>query len=409
MKINLEKLRTASMALALSTERERNLFLKNFAEILKKRKHMIIRANVKDVEKARKNKLPVAFIQRLILDAGGIETMYDKLKSVINLSSGVGEVIGPTVRRRGLLVQKRRVPLGVLLVIYESRPEVTVDVAALCIKSGNVAILKGGSEAKFTNQVLHRCITDSLFRTALSRDSVTFIAGRKEVKQLLRRNDRIDLVIARGGYKMVKSIMNESTIAVLAHAAGGARIYVDKSADQSIAARVIVNSKTDKAAACNSLDTILVHRSIAHTFLPKIAQLLNSHGVSLLGGRDAARIIKVKHITEKEWHKEFLGLQVGVKIVKDVTDATAFMNKYGKRHSEGIVARDVQKIRQFTRSVDAAGLFVNCSTRLHDGYVFGLGSEMGISTGKLHARGPVGLKELTTYTWEVYGKGNIRE
>ncbi|HEY4473636.1 MAG TPA: glutamate-5-semialdehyde dehydrogenase [Candidatus Paceibacterota bacterium] len=393
--MNLQKIKQAALRLSQTTEAKRNLFLKNLSRALFRNRKKIIAANVKDRARAKTANLPTAFIERLVLDEKGVQHLTAKLKSLVRLKSGLGEVIEKTKQKNGLVLKKIRTPLGVLAVIYEARPEVTIDVAALCIKSGNAAILKGGSEALSTNKALYECIRIALRESNLPVDALYFIAtgNRKVTDALLKRHDVIDLVIARGGYGMVRGVMEKSNIPVLAHAAGGARIYVDKSADLEMAEKIIVNAKITKPAACNSVDTILVHRAIARTFVPKITNALHRKDVAIVNG---------------QWDTEFLALKVGIQVVKDSNEAIAFINQHTKKHTEGIIATDTRVIRDFVNGIDAAALFVNCSTRLHDGYVFGLGSEMGISTSKLHARGPVGLKELTTYKWEMYGTGNIR-
>lgn len=373
-------------------------FLAQLAKIIWDNRKQIISANKRDIAKAQKEALPEAFVKRLVMDEKKIKSVITRLREVAKLKSGLREVIESRKLAKGLILKKVRVPLGTILIIYESRPEVTIDVAALCIKSGNKAILKGGSDSLGTNTVLYGCIKKALAKTGFPADTVTFIAtsDRSVTDALLKRNDLIDLVIARGGYGLVKRVTELSTVPVLAHSAGGARIFVDKSADLASAERIIINAKISNPSACNSLDTILVHKSIANSFVPKISEILKAKGVNVL-------------VSQKDWGKEFLSMTVSIKIVKDVKEAVDFMNTYGKQHSEGIVARDKKVIKYFTESVDAAGLFINCSPRLHDGYIFGLGAEMGIATGKLHARGPVGLKELTTYQWEAYGSGHIRE
>lgn len=375
-----------------------NDFLVKLSKIIWENRNQIISANKRDVAKAQKEKLPEAFVKRLVMDEKKIKSVITRLREVAKLKSGLREVIESRKLAKGLILKKVRVPLGTILIIYESRPEVTVDVAALCIKSGNKAILKGGSDSLGTNTVLYGCIKKALAQTGFSADTVKFIAtsDRSVTDALLKRNDLIDLVIARGGYGLVKRVTELSTVPVLAHSAGGARIFVDKSANLKDAEKIIINAKTSNPSACNSLDTILVHKSIANIFVPKISEALKAKGVNVL-------------VSQKDWGKEHLSMTAGIKVVKDVKEAVEFMNKYGKQHSEGIVAKDKKVIKYFTESVDAAGLFINCSPRLHDGYIFGLGAEMGIATGKLHARGPVGLKELTTYQWEAYGNGNIRE
>lgn len=394
--LDLEKIKQSTNKLSAASEGQRNAFLRHLSEVLLKRQPEIIEANKEDLAKAKTQGLSPAFIERLGLDEAGVKKLTLKLKSIEKLYAGIGEIIEERDDEKKLVFKKVRVPLGVIAIIYEARPEVTIDVAALCIKSGNAVILKGGSEAVGTNKILYACILTALKKTKLDKEIVSFISSKNREKMtwLLKKHEYIDLVIARGGYGLVKAVLNKSTIPVLAHTAGGARIYVDKTADLSVAEKVIINAKTSKPAACNALDTIVIHQNIASVFLAKITSRLKDNGVK---------------IVNDDWDTEFLELSVSIKIVKDVKEAVDFINQHSKRHSEGLIASDKRVIDYFTKSVDAAALFVNCSTRLHDGYVFGLGSEMGISTGKLHARGPVGLKELTTYKWEVYGNGQIRE
>ncbi len=391
----LKKITGASRALASATERVRDSFLAHLAAELRKDSQKIIRANEKDVARAKRKKLPASFIERLTFTEKSIRHLEDEVKSLKRLDAGLGRAIEKR-HKDGMTLEKVRVPLGVILVIYEARPEVTVDVAALCVKSGNAAILKGGTEALETNKALYRSIKTALKKAGLSSDSVRLVetGNRKVTNELLKRSDVIDLVIARGGYAMVKAVEAASAIPVLAHSAGGARIYVDASADLDMAERILVNAKITKPAACNSLDTILVDRAIAKTFVPRITKAMKAAGVEVSKKMD--------------WDEETLGMKVGITTVKGIQEAIVFTNTHGKKHSEGIIARDQKAIAKFMNSVDAAALFANASTRLHDGFVFGLGAEMGISTSKLHARGPVGLKELTSYKWEVYGTGNLR-
>lgn len=393
--IDLKKAQKAFLVLARSTETERNRFLKLLSAEIGRAEKKILKANMEDVARAKASGMDRAFVERLVIDVKGVHLLSKKLASIARLKSGLGETIEKRKDSRGLLFTKVRVPLGVLAVIYEARPEVTIDVAALCIKSGNVAILKGGREALATNLVLFAAVQSALRKAGLPVDAVQFLDGDREATyELLKRHDAIDLVIARGSYGMVKSVLEKTSIPVLAHAAGGARIYIDKSADLKIAEKILINAKTTKPAACNSLDTILVDRAVAKHFVPRITKVMEANGVTVLKNID--------------WDTETLGLTVGIKVVSGVTEAVEFISAHTKKHSEGIVANNKKCIDQFMKSIDAAALFVNASTRFHDGYEFGLGSEMGISTSKLHARGPVGLRELTTYTWHVYGKGNIR-
>jgi glutamate-5-semialdehyde dehydrogenase len=393
--INLTSVQKAAHALAASSDREKNAFLSHLSKEILKSEKAILAANKLDMAAAEKNGADSAFLERLKIDAKGVKHLTKKLSSVARLKSGLGETIEKR-KEGGLLLTKVRVPLGVLAVIYEARPEVTIDVAALCVKSGNAAILKGGTEALRTNTVLYRAIRAALKKAGLPQDSVMFIAtgDRNVTNALLLRHDAVDLVIARGSYGMVKAVMERSKIPVLAHAAGGARVYVDKSADLKMAEKIIVNAKITKPAACNSIDTVLIHKSVAKAFIPKVTAALEAKGVKVMRSID--------------WDKETLSLTVGIKIVSGADEAIEFIRAHSKKHTEGVIAKDKKVIEKFLNSLDAAALFVNASTRLHDGFVFGLGSEMGISTSKLHARGPVGLKELTTYKWQIYGNGNLR-
>lgn len=409
-KIDLNKTASAALLLGKTSEKERNAFLRILKDEILKNTKKILTANLKDLKQAKKKKLEEAFVQRLVLDEKGIAHLGEMLEKLAKLESGLGETMEKKENLSGFSLRKVRVPLGVIFVIYEARPEVTIDVAALCVKSGNAAILKGGSEALYTNKALYTCVEAALKKSKLVKDTISFIdtGSRKVTDQLLTRHDAIDLVIARGGYAMVKAVIEKSSIPVLAHSAGGARIYVDKSANLEVAEKILINAKITKPSACNSLDAILVHKSIAKVFVPNIVAAMAEKGVRVLGDKESMKFGHVERASKTDWDREFLSNIVAVRIVKNREEAADFMNAHGKKHSEGIIAEDKKTIDDFLKSVDAAALFVNASTRLHDGYVFGLGSEMGISTGKLHARGPVGLKELTTYKWHVYGKGHVR-
>jgi len=394
--IDLNGVRGSFIKLSSKTEQERNLFLSCLTLELVNNRKKILTANEKDVKNAYKNNLSEVFIQRLKLDSEGFNSIVEKVKQVQSLESGIGEIMEKKTNDSGLILHKVRVPIGTILIVYESRPEVTIDVACLCIKSGNTAILKGGSEALNTNIALYVCIQQALSRSSLPLQSISFIQSKNRtiIKTLLKQNNYIDLVIARGGYKMVKYIQSHSTIPVLAHSSGGARIYIDKSADLSIVEKIIINAKVSKPAACNSLDTIVIHTDIKDKILNTIQKSFEKNNVKII---------------DDEWDEEFLSMRVSIKIVNSLNEAIRFINAHSKKHSEGIIAQDKTIIRQFCQSIDAAVIFVNSSTRLNDGYIFGLGSEMGIATGKLHARGPVGLKELSIYKWIIYGQGHIRE
>lgn len=389
-------MKNAFVQLSNKSEKERNIFLINLADELLKNKDRILSANKIDIQNAKKNKLSEAFIQRLKLEETDLKMIVERVGQVRTLDSGIGEIIEKKINDAGLEIHKVRVSIGTILIIYESRPEVTIDVACLCIKSGNVAILKGGSEALETNLILYECIKKSLIMSNFPKEAIYFIQSKNKntVRKLLKRNDMIDLIIARGRYEMVKNIQNNSSIPVLAHSSGGARIYIDKSADLSIVEKILINAKITKPSACNSLDTVIIHKDLKDKLLPKIIKSFKKNKVEIIAGK---------------WNQEFLGMKVSIKIVDSLDDAINFINTYSKKHSEGIISQDKNALNKFCQLIDSATIFVNSSTRLHDGYVFGLGAEMGIATGKLHARGPVGLKELSIYKWIVYGKGHIRE
>ena len=407
---SLTKTKKASLALAVASAREKSLILLEIARELQKSKSEILRENAKDILRARKNKLSSAFVDRLDLSGDKLAHTIKAVKEVAKLPDPCGELIEKKKLANGVILRKVRVPLGVIGIIYESRPNVTVDAAILAIKSGNGIVLKGGSDALMTNSVLVRCIERALETKGFSPDSVLFLntSDRKVVDNLLRQSDLVDVLIPRGGYELVKKVALRSRIPVLYHAEGGARIYVDSSAPISRAIKICMNAKTSRPGVCNALDTIVVHRDIAPRFLKEIEPLFISSGVEVRGDREACKLIKALPAREKDYHTEFLDLVVSIKVVENVTEAIQFINDHSNRHSEGIIAKSRDAIWAFTEQVDAAALFVNCSTRLHDGGVFEMGAEMGIATGKLHARGPVGLTELTTYKWIACGGGQLR-
>jgi glutamate-5-semialdehyde dehydrogenase len=398
-KYDLYQIKQSFIKLNRKSEKERNLFLLNLIKSLKKNKEKIIRANNKDLDIASKNGLSSAFLDRLKFQESEFLNTISQVKATIHLKSGIGEILEKRNLLNGTVLKKVSVPIGIILVIFESRPEVVIDVISLCIKSGNAIILKGGSEALNTIKVFYECVKCSLAKTHFPELSVELIENKKQIYNLIGQKDIIDLVIARGGYQMVEDIVNKSKVPVLAHSAGGARIYVDASANLEKALKIIVNAKVSKPSACNSLDTVLISEKIAPIFLPELIARLKSYHVEIFTDKKS----------DDFWDEEFLSLKIGIKIVKGIEEAVDFICRFGKLHSEGIIAKDKKVISLFTKAVDAAGIFVNCSTRLHDGGVFGMGTEMGISTGKLHARGPVGLRELTTYKYIIEGKGQIRD
>ena len=419
MRLNLLKIikktkQASFLAGNLSTERKNKVLLE-IAKDVKTDQKKILEENRKDVERARKVGFNQSFIDRLTISDKVFSQMLDQVYKVSKLSDLVGQVIEKRRLKNEALLTKITVPLGVIGVIYESRPNVTLDASILALKSGNAVVLKGGQEAFLSNKAIVSCIHRVLRKNNLPPETVLFLGtgnkdiDRKLVWQLVKLNKYIDVIIPRGGYKLIKEVTRRSTIPLLYHGAGGARIYIDKSANLQMAIEICVNAKTNRPATCNSLDTIIVHKKIAKDFLRTLADRLKTYRVKLLGDYRAIQIVSAQKVTKANYKEEFLDLILAIKIVDGLEETIKFINKYSKRHSEGIIAEDKHTIKKFTQAIDSASIFVNCSTRLHDGEIFGLGAEMGIATGKLHARGPVGLKELTTYKWILYGKGQIRE
>ncbi len=407
----LELTKKASFMLAQKSSKEKNQILLEMIDVLENNKKIILNENSKDLEKAKKKKLSKVFIDRLTITEKVYAQIINQVKQIVKLPNPVGNIVEEKRLKNRILLKKVRVPLGVLGVIYEARPNVTVDAAALAIKSGNAVVLKGGSDAINSNRALLESIHKALANLKLPKEAVLFLdtSKREIVDKLLDQEKLIDVIIPRGGYSLVKKVVEMSKIPVLYHAEGGARIYVDASADIEKAVKICVNSKTSRPAVCNSLDTIVVNKKIAQLFLDRLVEELDEKKVKIIADKESRKIIRnARAAREKDFETEFLSLTLAIKTVKDIDEAIEFINKYSKKHSEGIVAQDKKVIAQFSQAIDAAGIFINCSTRFHDGGEFGLGAEIGVATGKLHARGPVGLQELTTYKWIAYGDGQIR-
>lgn len=394
MKKILEQTKRSSLELSKISAEKKNSILRAIIKELESNKTMILNENKFDVDKAKKKGRNLSFIYKLTLDEIKFDKMIEGILEIITLDDPIGELIESNILKNKIQLDKVRVPIGVLGIIYESRPNVTLDVAALCIKSGNAVVLKGGSDALRTNKSIVKSIQMALEKEELSKEAVTFleITDYEKVGKLLKMNDYIDVIIPRGGTELVNAVVKQSTIPVLYHANGGARIYVDKDADLTMAEKIILNSKIKKPGVCNALNTVVIHKDIEENFLPIILKKFKESNVKIIEG---------------EYQTEYLDMIVSIKIVKDINEAIDFINKYSNLHSEGIVTNNKNTIDKFTSSVDSAALFINCSTGFHDGKEFGLGAEMGIATGKLHARGPVGLKELTTYKWIVRGNGQL--
>ena len=404
--------RAAAAELAVATGAKKIAWLTRSAELIRSRSAELIAANEQDIAKAAEYGLAEAAIDRLRLTPARLEGIAGALEEVALLADPVGEIIDSTVRPNGLLVTRVRVPLGVVFFIYESRPNVTADAAALCVKSGNAVILRGGKEALHSNLAIYRVLADALDETGLPRDVVQLVdtTDRDVVGHFLRRGDRIDVTIPRGGKSLIERVASEATMPVIKHFDGVCHVYVDRGADADMAERIVVNSKCQRTGVCNAAESLLVHADLAATFLPAIGRALIAEGVELRCCERSHKFLPAgKPATEEDFRTEYLDLIMSVKVVDDLDAAIEHINRYGSHHTDTIVTGDLAASERFTARVDSAAVLVNASTRFNDGGEFGLGAEIGISTDKFHARGPCGLKELTTYKYVVHGNGQVRE
>jgi glutamate-5-semialdehyde dehydrogenase len=404
--------RSASRTLATAAGSLKNRWLEASAAALLDRADEILTANAKDLAFASASGLTGAAIDRLRLDQQRLQAAATGLREIAALPDPVGRVLDGMVRPNGLHVHKLSVPLGVLLFLYESRPNVTVDAAGLAVKSGNAIILRGGKEALHSNTALHRVLQDGLRDVGLPPDAVQMVTtpDRALVGHLLRLDRYIDLVIPRGGESLIRRVAEEARMPVLKHYKGNCHVYVDRSADLAMAERILVNAKCQRPGVCNAAESLLVHADVAAAFLPRAAAVLRQRGVELRGCERTRQILSdANPATEDDYAAEYLDLILSIKIVDGLDEAVAHINRFGSQHTDAIVTNDLTAARHFVAAVDSAAVMVNASTRFHDGFEFGLGAEIGISTDKLHARGPCGLMELTSYKYVVYGEGQVRE
>ncbi|MFO8049195.1 MAG: glutamate-5-semialdehyde dehydrogenase [Desulfosudaceae bacterium] len=404
--------KTAAADLAVCPTARKNEALKHIADNLLADAAKIKEANDLDVAEARRQGLSSAMIDRLTITDDTIQAMSDGLLEVISLPDPVGARSASWIRPNGLEVARLRVPLGVIGIIYESRPNVTVDAAALCLKSGNAVILRGGSEAIHSNQALAKSIHKALAAAGLPEAAVQVVplTDREAVTHLIAQEDYIDLIIPRGGEGLIRFVVQHSAVPVLKHYKGVCHVYVDADADPVMAEEICFNAKVQRPGVCNAMETMLVHQAIAPDFLPAMARRFEEAGVTIKGCPETLRLVpSATEATEADWPEEFLDLILSVRVVENMTEAIAHISKYGSRHTEAIVTRDYERSRRFVEQADASVVLVNASTRFNDGGQLGLGAEIGISTSKLHAFGPMGLTELTTTKFVVLGNGQIRE
>lgn len=406
--IDFESVKKASRVLALKTENEKNKALENISNALIENADLIEKENEKDLVLARENGLKESMIARLTLKSSQVLAIAKDILSVISLNDPIGEVVEDFVSKDGLNIKKVRVPMGVIGVIYEARPNVTVDVTALCIKTGNACVLKGGKEAKFTNEILVKIIKKSI-SSVIPETSIMLLSDRLETNELLKAKGWVDLIIPRGSKNLINYVVENSIVPVIETGAGVCHTFVEKTANFETAIKIIDNAKTSKPAVCNSLETLLIDRDIIEDFAPIVTKFASDKGVKLYANKDTISYLPTATLIEDSgYHTEYNSLDLSVKVVDGVDDAISHIERYSTKHSECIISTDKAVIDKFLSGIDSACVYANASTRFSDGGCFGMGAEIGISTQKLHARGPMGLKEITTYKYVIYGNGEIR-
>ena len=407
-----EQAKSAARAMAIASSESKNQALLTLADRIEDEVESLIAENLLDLEAGRANGLDAALLDRLELNPARIAGMADGLRQVAALADPVGQVTNCAVRPSGIEVGQMRVPLGVIGIIFESRPNVTADAAGLCLKSGNAAILRGGSEAIHSNQAIGQLIQESLAAVGLPAAAVHVVAttDREAVRHLIQMQQYVSVIVPRGGKGLIERVSREATIPVIKHLDGNCHVYVDTAADLDKALAIAVNAKTHRFGVCNAMETLLLHKDIADTLLPHLQSAYAKYAVELRGCVRSQELVQgLTSAVEADWETEYLAPILAIKIVDNLAQAIDHIERYGSHHTDAIITENYTTARQFVRSVDSSSVMVNASTRFADGYEYGLGAEIGISTDKLHARGPVGLEGLTTQKYVVYGSGNIRE
>ena len=410
-KIGLEAKKASHLMAKVSTQ-QKNDALTFLMGLLNSKAATVLKANEKDVQAAKKNKLDRASIDRLIISSKTIDSMIKGIQDIIDLRDPIGEIMHLNSRPSGIQVGQMRVALGVIGMIYESRPNVTIDAASLSIKSGNAIILRGGSESIHSNIALSGLIHEALKKSGLSIQAVQVIdsTDRSIVKGLIKLNDFIDVIIPRGGKSLTKMISDEATVPVIKHLDGNCHVFVDKDADLNKALKIIENSKTQRLGTCNTTESLLISKHIARDFLPKIVKMLHQHKIEVRGCKETLKLVKgIKKASEDDFYTEYLDAIISCKILDDIDEAIHHINKYSSHHTDAIVTENYERAMQFLKEVDSSSVMVNASTRFADGFEYGLGAEIGISTNKLHVRGPVGLEGLTSLKYIVLGNGHTRK
>lgn len=401
----------AYLMAAVSTELK-NKALLAMADALLAESEFLLKENASDIEKGKQNGMKEGLIDRLTLNEARISAMAEGLKQVAALPDPVGEMIEQSRRPNGLQIGKVRVPIGVIAIIYEARPNVTADAAALCIKAGNAVILRGGKEAASSNRAIMKVMQKAAYAAGLPKGCMHLVedTSRESATALMRLNQYVDVIIPRGGAGLIRAVVENATVPAIETGTGNCHVYVDEFADLEMAKRIVINAKTQRPSVCNAEEKLLVHRNVMDKFLPGMIRELTERGVQIVGDENVCKIYKgAAPAEEEDWGEEYLELKIGIKVVDSIEEAIAHINRYNSRHSEAIITESYKNARRFLDAIDAAAVYVNASTRFTDGFEFGFGAEIGISTQKIHARGPMGLRELTTSKYVIYGDGQIRK
>ena len=406
-----KKAKEAEKTLMIATTEQKNKALKYIAQALIENADEIIQANTIDLENGKNNGMSEAMLDRLKLDKGRIKGMAKGVEDVVLLPDPVGRVLSETTRPNGLNIKKVSTPLGVIGVIFEARPNVTSDAAALCLKSGNTVILRGGKEAINSNRIIAKTMREAVKKSGLSEDVIQLVedTSRESANALMQMNEYVDVLIPRGGAGLIQAVVKNATVPVIETGVGNCHIYIDKDANVDMAADIVYNAKTNRVSVCNAAESLLIHKDVAKEALPKIKAKLDEKSVELFGDEEAVDIAKgIEKATERDWGTEYLDYKMSVKIVNSLDEAVDHIYKYSTGHSECIVTENKEAAEEFLNKVDSAAVYVNASTRFTDGGEFGFGAEIGISTQKLHARGPIGLPELQSFKYKIYGNGQVR-
>lgn len=410
MKDFLDKAKVASRIIATLSPQTKIDVLHQMADVLETECKRIIQENQKDLDEAKKNNLSSALVDRLMLNAKRIAEMAKAIREIAALKEPVGRILEGWVVPSGLRIEKVSIPIGVVAIIYESRPNVTSDTAALCFKSGNACVLKGGKEAFYSNAIIATLLQEVLEKNHLPKEIISLLPdySREGVAKLIKMDKHVDLIIPRGGEALIRYVSENATIPVVKHDKGVCHTYVDKEANLEQAIAIILNAKCQRPSACNALETLLVHEAIAKSFLPSIKEALDATGAVIKGCEQTQNYLHVSLATDEDYHTEHLSNALNIKVVTSMDEALTHIATFGSSHSEAILSENYSTTERFLNEVDAACVYVNASTRFTDGGEFGFGAEVGISTNKLHARGPMGINDLTTYKFKVYGKGHVR-